>query len=117
VTGSPFRSRTALIVPLVLLTVSLLEEVVTYKVRQHVRDVHLRVAVILALNGAAFAAAANWLGPWLRGLLSTARRAGREGAGAVGLWVFYGAAYGALFWAYLVVERRGPGGLLPAPWR
>jgi hypothetical protein len=111
------RSRAALIVPLVLLTVAILEEVVTYKVRQHVHEVHQRAAIILALNGVAFAAAATWIGPWLQRMLANARRAGRKGAGAIGLWVFYGAAYGALYWAYLVVEQSGPGGLLPAAWR
>lgn len=113
----PLRSRIALILPLVLITVALLEDVATYKVRQHVRDVHLRVGIILLLNGLAFAVAANWIGPWLQRWLRKARRAGEHGAGAVGLWVFYAAAYGALYWAYLVVERRGAGGLLPAPWR
>lgn len=111
--GSPFRSRTALIVPLVLLTVGLLEELITYKARQHVREVRLRVLVILLLNGAAFAAASGWVGPWIRRLLSTARRGSREGAGTFGPWVFYAVAYGALYYAYLVIERSGPGGLLP----
>lgn len=111
--GSPFRSRTMLILPLVLLAVGLLEEIVTYQARLRVRDLHVRVGVIMLLNGALFVAAAGWLGPWLRTVLSKARRGSREGAGSVGIWVFYAIAYGALFWAYLVIERRGAGGLLP----
>jgi hypothetical protein len=112
-----FRSSTAFIVPLVLLTVAILEEVVTFKVRQHVRDVHHRAAIILILNGVAFAVAATWIGPGMQRLLARMRRAGSKGAGLVGLWVFYAAAYGGLYWAYLVAEQKGPGGLLPATWR
>jgi len=115
--GWPSRTRIALILPLVLITVALLEEVATYKVRQHVRHMHLRVAIILLLNGLAFAVAANWIGPWLQRWLTRARRVGHHGGGTVGLWVFYGVAYGVLYWAYFIAERRGPGGLLPTAWR
>ena len=114
--SSLLRSRTALILPLVLLTVALLEEIATYKVRQHVRDVYLRAALVLLLNGAAFAIAATWLSPWLKRALTSARRTSRE-VGAPALWIFYGIAYGALFYAYLIAETRGPGGLLPASLR
>jgi hypothetical protein len=108
-----FRSRAFWIMPLVLLSVALLEEVVTYKVRQHVPQVHQRVAIIMALNAFAFVAAAGWIAPWLRDLLSSARKGSKQGAGRIGLWIFYALAYGAVFYAYLVVERHGPGSLLP----
>lgn len=116
-TGSPFRSRTALIVPLVLLVVTLLEDIATYKVRQHVRDVYLRAGIILALTGIGFAFAAGYVGPWLKELFATARKHSRTGGGKLGIWLFYAAAYGALYYAYLVLERRGPAGLLPASLR
>lgn len=108
------RSRAFWIMPLVLLVVVLLEEVVTFKVRQRVADVHLRVAIIMALNAFAFVAAAGWIAPWLRDLLGSARKGSRATAGTLGLWIFYAAAYGAVFYAFLVLERRGPGGLLPS---
>ncbi len=108
-----FRSRAFWIMPLVLLLVVLLEEVVTYKVRQRVPDLHLRVAIIMALNAFAFVAAAGWIAPWLRGLLASARKGSRQTAGHLGLWVFYALAYGAVFYAFVIVERHGPGGLLP----
>ncbi|HTM19337.1 MAG TPA: hypothetical protein VL172_02480 [Kofleriaceae bacterium] len=111
------RSRAAPILPLVLMTVALLEDVATYKVRQHVADVRVRAAVILALNGVAFGIAGGWIGPWLQRTLARVRRTGRDTAGALGLWLFYAAAYGGLYWAYLAVERHGPGALLPAHWR
>jgi hypothetical protein len=112
-TSSPFRSRTALIIPLVLLVVALFEDVVTYKVRQHVRDPQTRAAIILVLTGVLFAFAAEYLGPWIKQLLSTVRKGSRWGLGALGIWVFYVAAYGAVYYAYLVVEQHGAGGLLP----
>jgi hypothetical protein len=107
------RSRTVLIVPLILLTVALLEDVAAYKVRRYVRDVHVRVAIVVVLQGVCFAIAAEWLGPWLKRVLASVRRTSRREGGAVGIWLFYIVAYGVLYCAYLVVETRGAGGLLP----
>ena len=109
----PFRSRTVWIVPLVLLVVALFQEVMTYKVRQHVRDIYARAAVILVLDAFAFGFAAAWLSPWIRGLLGHSRKRANRMGGTIGLLVFYALAYGALFYAYVIVERSGPGGLLP----
>jgi hypothetical protein len=116
-TGSPFRSRTALIVPLVLLVVSLLEDIAMYKLRQHVRDIYLRTAIILVLTGVGFAIAAGYVGPWLQDTFARVRKGSKSGAGRIGIWVFYAGAYGLLYYAYLVLERRGPAGLLPAALR
>ena len=116
-TSSPFRGRTALIVPLVLLVVTLLEDIAMYKVRQHVRDIYWRAGIILVLTGVGFAFAAGYVAPWLKGLFATARKHSRSGGGKLGIWLFYAAAYGALYYAYLVIERRGAGGLLPASLR
>jgi hypothetical protein len=111
------RSRAALIIPLVLLIVTLFEDVVTYKVRQHVRDVYTRAALVLALNAFAFGIAGGWVGPWLKDLFSSVRKTSRATGGKIGIWVFYAAAYGALYYAFVIVERHGPGGLLPASLR
>jgi hypothetical protein len=45
-------------------------------------------------------------------MISRARTSSRRFGGAVGPWIFYAAAYGALYYAYLVIEVRGPGALL-----
>ena len=111
-----FGTRTALILPLVLLTVALLEEVATHRVRLLVPDLHLRAAIVMALNGVAFAFAAGWITPWLKRLLTRVRTRSRRG-GAVGLGVFYLLSYGALYYAYFIAEAHGAGGLLPAAWR
>jgi hypothetical protein len=108
------RKRTILVLPAVLLTVNLLEYVAAYKVRQHVRDVHARVAITLALVGVAFAAGADWISPWLARALTETRKGTHRHAGAVGLVLFYAGIYGALYWAYYLIDRRGAGGLLPA---
>ena len=112
-----WRSRTFLIVPLVLLVVTLFQDIVTYKVRQHVVDLRSRAAIIVVLNAFAFGIAAGWVGPWLKELFARVRKSSRKTAGDVGIWVFYAAAYGALYYAFFIVERYGPGGLLPASLR
>jgi uncharacterized membrane protein len=116
-TGSPFRSRTALIVPLVLLVVALLEDIAMYKLRQHVRDIYLRTGIILVLTGVGFALAAAYVGPWLKDTFSKARKGSKSGAGTIGIWAFYAGAYGLLYYAYLVMERHGAGALLPVSLR
>jgi cytochrome bd-type quinol oxidase subunit 2 len=116
-TKSSARPGTRLTLPLVLLTVGLLENVVAYKVRQRVHDVHWRTALMLVLYGAGFAAAATWVSPALRRLLLGLRQSSHRGGGLVGQWLFYGLAYGLVYWAYLVLDRHGPAGLLPPAWR
>ena len=49
--------------------------------------------------------------------MSTARKGARWGLGALGIWVFYAAAYGLLYWAYLIIERSGVAALLPVALR
>ncbi len=112
-----FRSRTFWIVPLVLLVVALFEDILTYKARQHVPNLYARAAVILVLNAFAFGFAGGWLSPWLRRLLQRIRTGTSRTAGTVGLWTFYVLAYGALYYAFLVVERHGAAGLLPTALR
>src|SRR5258705_3646376 len=100
------RSRTVLVTPLVLLTVALIQEILTYQVRQRVRIVALRVAIILLLNGVAFAAAAEWVSPWIKRILSRARATSRRGIGPVEPWLFYAVAYAGLYFAFWLVEVR-----------
>lgn len=113
--SSTFGPRTALILPMVLLTVALLEEVATHRVRLLVPDVRLRAAIIMALIGVAYAVAASWISPWLKRVLSRVRTRSRR-IGGLGLIAFYAAAYGGLYYAYLVMEARGPGALVPTGW-
>ena len=110
---SRFATRAVLVTPLVLLTVVLVESIATYKIRQLVRSVEVRTAIIFILNGAAFEAAADWVSPWMKRLFASARTSTRRRAGALGPWLFYAVAYGALYFAYLIIEKNGAGGLLP----
>ena len=113
----PPRTGAVLTLPLVLLTVGLLQDITSYKVRQHVHDVHWRTAVMLVLYGAAFAVAAEWVSPAIKRLLSSIRHSSHRGGGLAGTWLFFAVAYGLLYWAYLVEERHGAGALLPPSWR
>ncbi len=111
------RFTTLLTLPLVLLTVSLLENLLMFKMRQHVPNVYWRTALSLVLYGSALALASEWIGPGIKNLFVGARKATRQNAGRTGVWLFFAVAYGLLYWAYLVVEIRGAGALLPAAWR
>jgi hypothetical protein len=102
---------------MVLLWVVLLEEIATYKLRQQVADPYVRTAAILVFYGVGFALAATHLDPWLTRLFARARTRSKRGAGAIGLWSFYGLAYGVLFAAFYVMETRGVAALLPPAWR
>jgi cytochrome bd-type quinol oxidase subunit 2 len=111
------RATTILTLPLVLLTVSLLENVLTYKLRQHVHNVYWRTALSLVLYGSALTLASAWLSPAVKNVFVGVRRASRQNAGTTGVWLFFAAAYGLLYWAYLTLERGGPAALLPVAWR
>jgi hypothetical protein len=116
-TSSFSVKRNVLVLPAVLLTIALLQEIVTYKVRQHIRDVPVRVGVMLVLNGAAYTVGAEAISPGLTRLLAALRRAGGRLGGDAGLLLFYGVAYGALYWAFFVLDTRGAGALLPSAFR
>ena len=111
-----YRSRIAWTVPLVVCIVALLETIVTYKVHEHVRDTNVRAAIVMALNGIGFGVGAAVVAPWLAKVLRQLDRESSQ-AGAVFTLVFYALAYGLVFYAYLVVEKYGPGALLPASLR
>jgi hypothetical protein len=115
--NSFWRKRTALILPAVLLTVSLLQDIANYKIREHVRDIHLRTAILVVLYGVGFTIAADWISPWIQRLFTVYRQDSRRQAGKAGIILFYVIGYGALYYAYLVEEMRGPGALLPPSWR
>ena len=102
--------------PLVLCVIALLESIVTFKVHEHVRDARVRAAIILALNGIGFGFGAAFIAPKLASVFKQMDRESSE-AGPLFIYVFYGLAYGLVFYAYLIVEQYGPGGLLPASWR
>lgn len=113
----PFRSRTVWIVPIILLAFVLVQEIVTYKIRQRVHEIHLRVAIIVVLNAFGFGFVAGWLTPKLRELLKSARTRTNRLGGRIGLAIFYALSYGALFYAFLILEKHGAAGLLPASLR
>lgn len=100
-------SRSFLVMPLVLLTVAFLEEVGWAELRPHLHPTSTRVVVRLVLEGAAFGLAANRLEPWIRRMLVSARSRSRKQIGALGPWVFFVVAYGALFAGYYVLEKKG----------
>jgi len=111
---STSRASSALLLPLVLLTVSLVEEISWAYLRAEIRSIGVRVVLRLVLVGGAFSFAAEFVAPWIRGFFTTARSATKRGlGGTAGPWPFYAVAYAALFVAYYVVETRGVRVFLP----
>ena len=111
-----YRSRSFWIVPLVLCVIALLENIVTFKVHEHVHDPRARAAITLALNGIGFGIGAGFIAPALARFLRQLDRESSQ-AGTVFTIAFYALVYGLVFYAYLVVELHGAGGLLPASLR
>ena len=109
----PRGTRSRWILPLVLLTVALLEELGWSALRRHIPSVPMRVAVRLVLVGVAFTVAAEVIEPWLRALYASLHTHSRRNGGSFGPWLFYALAYGLLYVAYYVLETRGPRALLP----
>jgi len=106
------RSRTMFIVPLVLCVVAIFQDILLYKMRQHVKDMYERAAIVLLLNGVLFGIAAAFLAPRMQKFLMTLGKESKR-AGTIGIWIFYVGAYGLLFYVYLVIEKYGIASLLP----
>lgn len=113
---SPTRSH-VLILPLVVLAVMLLEQVAELEVRQHVENLYLRTAVIMALYAIGFSFAFEKLSPWLKRLFLILRTKSRKQGGAWGIGLFFAAAYALTFYGYFKLETEGAASLLPPAWR
>ena len=111
------RLQRALVAPLVLLAVVLLEEIAAYQVRRHVADMAARTATLVFLYGVGFALAAIYLIPWIRSLVTSAQRTTRREGGELAVWLLFAAAYGLIYYAFYLIESRGMAALLPAALR
>lgn len=104
---SPTRSH-VLILPLVILLIVLLEELAEYQMRRHIADPYVRTATTMLLYGIGFSLVAANLGPGLKKILVRVRSGHRKRAGRLGVWLFFALAYGLLFYAYFLLETKGP---------
>jgi hypothetical protein len=111
------RLQKALVLPLVMLVVVLLETVAVYEVAHAVHKRYARVAILIALYGVGFAVAAGWITPWLKNLVVATRRTSQRTGGAAGTWVFFALAYGLVYYAFYLLDTRGAAALLPAALR
>lgn len=111
------RLQKALVLPLVLLVVVLLESMASYQITRKVANPHLRVAILMILYGVGFSLAAGWITPWLKRVVVASRRTSHRQGGAAGAWFFFAAAYGLLYWAFYLLQTRGAAALLPAALR
>lgn len=110
----PSLSRShILIVPLLILTFILFEEFAAYELRQHVASPWLRTFAIMALYGPGIALFTTITSPRLKSLLVNVRSRSRRSGGGFGVVVFLTLVYGLLYWAYFILETRGPSGLFP----
>ena len=111
------RVQKALVLPLVLLVVVLLESIAAYEVTRRVANLHARVMILVVLYGVGFTVAAGWISPWLKRVVVASRRTSHRQGGAAGTWFFFVLAYGVLYYAYYLLQTRGAGALLPAALR
>lgn len=111
------RLQKALVLPLVLLVVVLLESIAAYEVTRRVASPHARVAILMILYGAGFSVAAGWITPWLKRVVIASRRTSHRQGGAAGAWIFFAAAYALLYWAFYLLQTRGAAALLPGALR
>ena len=111
------RLQKALILPLVVLVVVLLETLAAYQVARVVGSIHARVAILMIMYGVGFAVAAGWITPWLKNLVVASRRTSHRQGGMAGVWLFFVAAYGLVYYAFYLLETRGAAALLPAALR
>lgn len=107
------RLQKALVLPLVVLVVVLLETLAAYEVTRQVGNRHARVAILMMMYGVGFALAAGWITPWLKNLVVASRRTSLRQGGAAGVWLFFAAAYALLYYAFYLLETRGAAALLP----
>jgi hypothetical protein len=113
----PRPRSTVLVPPLCLLTLVALEEVVADKLRREVAGPIAITAILVFLYAVGFVVTSDIVIPRLRRLIISMGRTSRRQAGWLGLWVFYAAAYLALFYVFFVIETRGGLALLPGAWR
>ncbi len=106
-------SRTILILPLVLSTVALFEQVATYVVRLRVHGAKERAIMHLVLDGVAFSIAAAWISPWLVRVVKSLSGQSERQVGLLGPLALYALAYGVVLYAYFILETRGARGLVP----
>jgi hypothetical protein len=111
------RLQKALVLPLVVLLVVLLESIAAYEVNRHVANQHARVAILMVLYGAGFSIAAGWVTPWLKRAVVASRRTSHRQGGAAGAWFFFAVTYGLLYYAFYLLQTHGAGALLPAALR
>lgn len=111
------RLQKALVLPLVVLLVVLLEAIAPYEVTRTVANRHLRVAIMMVLYGVGFSVAAGWITPRLKGLVAASRRTSHRQGGSPGVWLFFAAAYGVMYYAFYLLDTRGAAALLPAALR
>ena len=111
------RMQKALVLPLVLLLVVLIESMATYWVTRRVTNQHARVAILMVLYGVGFSLAAGWITPWLKRVVVASRKTSHRQGGAAGAWLFFAAAYGLLYWAFYLLQTRGAAALMPAALR
>lgn len=112
ITGAVTRSHT-LIVPLVSLSIVLLEGVVEYHLRLHITDVRLRTLAIMLCYALGFSLGGSWIYPRLKVFIVRLRSTSRRGQGRLGVFAFFLACYGALYYGFFLLETRGPLALWP----
>ncbi len=104
------------ILPGSLLVLSVLNAVLTYKLKV-IDDVYLRVLAILLMSAFGYGLVGLIVAPIITNALDQLRRTSKRQMGMLGEWTCLAFIGLALYGLFFVIHIHGPEKLLPAAWR
>ena len=108
--------RKWVILPGSLLVLSVLNAVLTYKLKL-ISDAHLRVLAILLMSAFGYGLVALVIAPTITNALDQLRRTSKRQMGLLGEWTCLALIGLALYGLFFVIHIHGPENLLPEAWR
>jgi len=113
--------RTFLILPICLLILNAIEEVIIYKLqslyKQNLLDKFTLTGILVLMFAAGFSIVGNSLAPRAKKALEKGHKSSKKNAGIIGISIFYGALFTAIFVTYYVIYVLGPEFMLPKEFR
>lgn len=109
--------KTYLMFAVCMLILTVMNEVIVYKLKCWVGGPYLRTATLMAMHVFGFALIGAVLLPFSKAIVQRWQSASEQHGGFLGVILFYALVFGALFFAYHTIITRGAQHLLPRVWR
>ncbi len=113
--------RTYLILPICLLVLNAVEEIIIYKMQSlhklGVLDQFTLTAILVLMFAVGFSLVGNTLAPRAKKALEKGHKNSKKNAGILGISLFYGGMFIAIFVTYYVIYVMGPEFMLPKGFR